>query len=109
MKRARAASVGDAVVTLCGELRGAGTPARQAANRNYLKMPAEWSNYGATVPRVTELSKAWARANIDSVDDIVEAARLLWAPPVVFEQRLAAAKLLVLNAKVHDCVRWPWQ
>jgi 3-methyladenine DNA glycosylase AlkD len=85
----------DQVLALSAELRAAGTPARAISEKAYLKSALE--HYGAAVPAVRSIAKAFVRAHPDlDHDHLMALATALWATPV-HENRMVAVELLTLR------------
>ena len=83
----------DAVVAaLDAELRAAGTPDRAENEKRYLKSDLEF--YGATVPAIRKVVKAFLRGAPDlDRERLLAIAAQLWSAPV-HERRMAAVELL---------------
>jgi 3-methyladenine DNA glycosylase AlkD len=74
------------------ELRGEGDPARAAQERHYLK--SDLHHFGASVPAIRKVVKAFAKDHPDlDRSEVVALTEALWAEPV-HERRMAAVALL---------------
>lgn len=82
---------------LDGALRAGGSAERAAHERAYLKSSRE--HYGASVPAIRAVAKAFRREHPEvGHDELMALVDMLWAGPV-HEQRMAVVELLVLY---HD-------
>lgn len=80
------------------ELQAAGTPARAAQERAYLK--SSLRHYGTPVPSTRAIAKAAARRHLGLThDQLIALVDTLWAEPV-HERRLACVELLGVYAKL---------
>jgi hypothetical protein len=71
----------------------AGTPKRQSADRQYLKMPPEVLNYGVTAPDLTKVVSSWQKEQQGEFDLNSILLELWDQHGAVYEHRLAAVKL----------------
>jgi 3-methyladenine DNA glycosylase AlkD len=78
------------------ELRREGDPGRAEHEKAYLK--SELQHFGASVPAIRRIAKAFAGGASDR-DELLRLVQVLWARPV-HECRMAAVELLDLDAEL---------